>query len=447
MNSIGIVWAQFGPYHHARAATLKRRAGQVKVYAMELSNQTSYYEWKRSAAVDLITLCPDEVVERLSFWKVFKRARRIFAELKMDVCILPSYAPKQSLAAFLAAKSLGIRTVMMNESHAGTARAAVVAAHIKRRLVRSFDAALVGGLPQKRYLASLGLPEEKIFTGYDAVDNDYFAQKAGEVRSKAAEYRKQYDLPAHYFLSLGRFVAKKNLTVLIKAYRQLLDSNPNCETHLVMVGSGEEEPKLRALCAGLQLPVYQKTSAGPHDKDNQSQTLPGKNDPPGVHFYGFRQIEENPVFYALADAFILPSLWEEWGLVVNEAMASGLPVIVSETVGCAEDLLQAGPPASLAALPSGQPPEILAGIRQNGFVFDPNSSESLAAALLALASAPALRAAMGEMSRTIVENFSCDNFARNALRAASVAMGENPAHLPDLTPAGETMGMDSKLLS
>ena len=89
----------------------------------------------------------------------------------------------------------------------------------------------------------------------------------------------------------------------------------------------------------------------------------------------------------------------------------------------------------------------MGGIRQNGFTFDPKSPETLAAALLALASAPVLRVAMGEMSRTIVGNFSCDNFARNALRAASVAMGEDPAHLPDLTPAGEMMGLDSKLLS
>ena len=60
-----------------------------------------------------------------------------------------------------------------------------------------------------------------------------------------------------------------------------------------------------------------------------------------VFYYGFRQIEENPVFYALAEAFVLPSLKEEWGLVVNEAMAAGLPVIVSHTAGCAEDLVPA----------------------------------------------------------------------------------------------------------
>ncbi len=99
-----------------------------------------------------------------------------------------------------------------------------------------------------------------------------------------------------------------------------------------MVGSGEEESRLLDLCAELKLPVYKKSGAGRQDPASNN-----KDEPPGVHFYGFRQIDENPVFYALADAFILPSSWEEWGLVVNEAMASGLPVIVSETAGCVED--------------------------------------------------------------------------------------------------------------
>ncbi len=442
MKNLGILWAQYGPYHFARAAALKKRSGLVKVFALELANQTSDYEWKRSTAVDLVTFCPDEVTERLSFWKVFKRARRVFSELKIDVCILPSYAPKQSLAAFLAAKSLGLRTVMMNESHAGTARASGAAAWVKRRLVKAFDSALVGGRPQKRYFASMGLPEEKIFTGYDAVDNGYFAGKAEAVRSQAAEFKAKYDLPEHYFLSLGRFVAKKNLAVLIRAYRKLLDSNPGCRTHLVMVGSGEEETKLKALCGELRLPVYQKTTTGA-----QNQNPAVNHDSPGVHFYGFRQIEENPVFYALAEAFILPSLWEEWGLVVNEAMACGLPVIVSEAVGCAEDLLSPGAPASFD--PSKFEPSLKwpTGIRQNGFVFDPHSDDALAEALLALAAIPGLRERMGETSRAIVENFSCDHFAWNALRAASVAMGENPANLPDATNPEELAGLDSKLFS
>lgn len=424
--NLAIVWAQYGPYHFARVSALRKAAEPMKVHALELASQSVDYGWNRSGNVeDLITLCPGSVAETLSFREVFRRARRIFGELKVDVCILPSYSPKQSLAALLAAKSLKIRTVMMNESHAGTVRARGAAALVKKRLVALFDSALVGGNPQKRYFVSIGLPEEKIFTGYDAVDNNYFSDRAEEIRARAPEIRAQYDLPEHYFLSLGRFVAKKNLGMLIRAYRKVLTGNPSSQTHLVMVGSGEEGPALRKLCLELRLPVYEKANNGnPIGETIRRQ----RQEPPGVHFYGFRQIEENPVFYALADAFVLPSLWEEWGLVVNEAMASGLPVVVSEAAGCAEDLLVPGrlaAPDRISAKQRECLAQLAGRIRQNGFVFNPRSMQSLANALVVLESAPELRSRMGQAGRRLIEKFSCDNFARNALAAVRMA-AENP---------------------
>jgi glycosyltransferase involved in cell wall biosynthesis len=144
-----------------------------------------------------------------------------------------------------------------------------------------------------------------------------------------------------------------------------------------------------------------------------------------VHFYGFRQIEENPVFYALADAFVLASLYEEWGLVVNEAMACGLPVVVSATAGCAEDLLVrdwlAAPPDMPADLRM-RLAQLTGHIRQNGFSFNPTSVQSLANALIILEGVPEIRENMGQASRRIVERFSCENFATNALLAARAAL-------------------------
>ena len=443
MKSLGILWAQYGPYHFARVAALKKLAGADRVHALELADRTNDYGWRRSIGnVELITLRPGGVAESLSFLEVFQQARRAFTELKIEVCILPSYAPRQSLAALMAAKSLGLPTVMMNESHAGTAGARGLSVSVKRRLVGLFDAALVGGQPQKRHFVSLGMPAEKIFNGYDAVDNDHFVARADEVRSRRSEYRNQYDLPEHYFLSLGRLVAKKNLRTLIRAYRKFLDSNRNCRTHLVIVGSGEENDGLRALCRELRLPVYDKTpaTANPKSRSGGEQS--------GVHFYGFRQIDENAVFYALADAFILPSLWEEWGLVVNEAMACGLPVVVSETAGCAEDLLRPGWPALpdwVAGKVHRQLAQLAGRIRQNGFLFDPNSVESLTGALLALESVPALREIMGQTSRLIVADFSCENFARNAVWAAGVAMGKGSVSPRDVSPTKQPVSSPSEL--
>jgi glycosyltransferase involved in cell wall biosynthesis len=160
-----------------------------------------------------------------------------------------------------------------------------------------------------------------------------------------------------------------------------------------------------------------------------------------VFFYGFRQIEENPVFYALAEAFVLPSLKEEWGLVVNEAMAAGLSVIVSRTAGCAEDLVPASGSVEHGAgsMESGEnadsddcqlKTENSLEQRSNGFVFDPRSSDALCEALRRIADQETKRLSdqetdgiteMGRRSREIVAKFSCENFARQALRAAEAA--------------------------
>src|SRR5580693_6969423 len=91
--SVGILWAQYGPYHIARVAAFKEHAGPVKICALELASRTADYAWTRSVPFELTTLFPGEVVEHLPFRRVFFRARRIFAGLKLDVCILPSYAP------------------------------------------------------------------------------------------------------------------------------------------------------------------------------------------------------------------------------------------------------------------------------------------------------------------------------------------------------------------
>jgi glycosyltransferase involved in cell wall biosynthesis len=421
---IGIVWYQFGPYHIARARAFRKEArGVFQVVAMELGNRTEVYHWQRQETelFDLIAICPGAVAEELGFMGLFLAARRVFAANGLKAILLPGYWPKQALVVLLAAKSLGIPAVMMNESHAGTARSGGFVLWIKSRLLRSFEAGLVGGTPQKRHFAALGMPAEKIFTGYDAVDNEYFSMRADEARGDSPSVRAKMGLPGSYFLSLGRLVEKKNLQTLVQAYGLFLAAFPKSDTHLVIVGSGEKEQSLRSLCGQLGLAIVEHGGAEPQPSRNECAAA--------VHFYGFRQIDENPAFYALADAFILPSVVEEWGLVVNEAMACGVPVVVSERAGCAEDLLESGWPE----LPASEKSEItdslektrLANrIRRSGFVFDPGSPDELARILGQLKSSGPLRQAMGGAARKIVEKFSCANFGKNAIRAAKTAMGE-----------------------
>ena len=565
-RTLAICFGQFGPYHHARVAALQGAAQQSddkttghrdhgwKVIPVQIAGATTTYEWTEPGglasrpraepdgvvsppqAEGLKTLCAG-VEEAASPVEVFLKARKLFREEKVEVAFLPSYSPARYFALFAAAKSLGIRTVMMNESHAGTELAAGWRRWIKRQIVRRFDAALVGGEPHRRHFASLGIPADKIFTGYDAVDNALFAARADAVRSmeqgarsvekerpeaagaeregrqdsgdrgqaevgdrmseaeattfqsfSVSDFRKAYGLPERYFLSLGRMVEKKNLATLVAAYAKFCDglrvtsgeSARQAPVALVFVGSGELEGALREQARGLGLRVVERTdwkvngreepeALRPEIAQRQPQegaslkaeklndgkaettdggdaaatktrdSLPATRDEENrgtVFFYGFRQIEENPVFYALAEAFVLPSLKEEWGLVVNEAMACSLPVIVSRTAGCAEDLLPgseqvaggewlvAGKDADDCKLMTDDSLEE----RSNGFVFDPRSSDALSEALRRIAVAgEKLKVKcndleqMGKKSREIVAKFSCENFARQALRAAEVA--------------------------
>ena len=121
---------------------------------------------------------------------------------------------------------------------------------------------------------------------------------------------------------------------------------------------------------------------------------------------GFKQYEELPIYYGLANAFIHASTSEQWGLVVNEAMASGLPVIVSNRCGCAPELVEEG---------------------INGFTFDPDDQEQLANRLLEVASLSSdRRQGLGDAGRRIVANFGPERFADGLTHAAEKALEIGP---------------------
>jgi glycosyltransferase involved in cell wall biosynthesis len=251
-----------------------------------------------------------------------------------------------------------------------------------------YSAALVGGKRHVEYLVELGIQRDRIFTGYDVVDNDYFRRRAEEVRSQKSEVRKQYGLPKNYFLASARFIEKKNLPGLIRAYaeyRQLCRASVSdadrsevatkAPWDLVLLGDGPLRETLNAQLSALDL--Y-----------------------PHVHLSGFKRYDELPVYYALAKAFVHASTTEQWGLVVNEAIASGLPVIVSDRCGCVPELVQG-----------------------NGFTFDPLEDHQLASLLLRMTVlSEDERRRLAEASCRIAENFTPARFADGLERAATMAV-------------------------
>ena len=221
----------------------------------------------------------------------------------------------------------GIPMVVMSESSRQDEPRTWWKEAIKRRIVGLYSAALVGGQRHVEYLVELGMPRERIFTGYDVVDNDYFRGKRRKrSRSQRSKVRQKYALPENYFLASARFIEKKNLPKLIQAYAEYRRRSE--------VGSEKSEVSNSKVPWDLVV-----LGDGPLRRNSDVSTLNSDLNE-HVHLPGFKPYDELPVYYALANAFVHASTTEQWGLVVNEAIASGLPVIVSDRCGCAPELVQ-----------------------------------------------------------------------------------------------------------
>jgi glycosyltransferase involved in cell wall biosynthesis len=266
---------------------------------------------------------------------------------------------------------------------------------IKSRRVRRFDVALVGSQSHADYLYHLGMPEDKVFRGYNVVDNHYFSEAAGRTRSNNVNLAGR---PC--FLASNRFVPIKNLDSAIRAYALFLSRVTQAATKipawdLCLLGDGplRESVEQTAVDLGCRVVRYPPW-------EDQAAAL---SRPPTVYFPGFRQIDELPKFYAYASAFFHPAVSEPWGLVINEAMASGLPILSSNNVAAAEELVDEG---------------------VNGYLFDPASVSEMADRMLKLSQLDfATREAMGEASLRIVNDRAPTKAFGDGLAAALRRMG------------------------
>lgn len=200
------------------------------------------------------------------------------------------------------------------------------------QLFKRVDRFLYIGSANKRLYEKFGVPDQKLFPAPYAVDNERFGQQAEALRGHRSAIRSQWSIPEDAFVVLfcGKFIPKKRAADLIEAAK-LLNSSlpaPSSKLHLLFVGSGELGADLRGNCRVV------------FDAENLSSSLVTRHASlPVASFAGFLNQTQVSRAYVAADVLVLPSDYNEtWGLVVNEAMASGLPCIVSDRCGCAEEL-------------------------------------------------------------------------------------------------------------
>jgi len=284
---------------------------------------------------------------------------RALREARPDVILCGGYNYLASWQALSWSRLHGIRFLLWSESNSQDLRRGhALVEMLKNDFLRQCSGFVVPGQSAREYLHAYKIKDASIFTAPNAVDNALFAAAAAVARQKAFGRRAELGLPARYFLYVGRLVPEKGVFDLLAAYAKL---GEQIREHigLVYVGDGVSRRQLEERAASIS---------------------PGM-----IRFAGFVQRNSLAMYYALAEMLILPTYSDTWGLVVNEAMACGLPVLVTRVAGCAADLVAQD---------------------SNGLLISPGEVPALSAAMEKLARNSELCASMGANSAQFISRYS-----------------------------------------
>ena len=241
-------------------------------------------------------------IETLPHLSTAFRAVQVASQCRPDVVIISGYNYLATWSMLAWAKASGKPVALWFESNAFDRRRYVVKEYVKRVFLRGCDVAHVYGKSNRDYLESMGMKSSSILEKRATVDWEIFSKRRAGFHS---DFRR--------FAYVGRFSPEKNLPRLLEAFRIVRDKTP---AELVLVGYGPDEPQLKQRTLDLDL-EESVVFAGPKTQDEVSMTM------------------------AECDCLVLPSLSEPWGLVANEALCAGLPIILSNRCGCALDLVSA----------------------------------------------------------------------------------------------------------
>jgi glycosyltransferase involved in cell wall biosynthesis len=399
-----LTYLSFGPYHLSRLNACEKIPG-FRFLPVSMAKNQSEYGWNLETDSRIQFVEPERYLESIRGKEWNQKLRVLLRNNRPDVVFIAGYSHPAMLSLIVVCGDESIPWILMSDSRAVDAPRRRWQEATKERIVRLASSGFVAGNPHAEYLKSLGMPEDRISQGYDVVDNQFFRERANDCRQVSDAIS-----TCNYFLASNRFIEKKNLLRLVTAYSLYAKSVPNRTSGasdtlnempmrpLVLLGDGPMKPKIEAHCQSLGIEIV---SGAPWEKDRE--TFSSR---PTVFLPGFRQLDELPRFYSQAIAFIHASTVDQWGLVVNEAMASGLPVLVSRGCGCAPDLVQN---------------------EMNGWTFDPFNEDELADQMIRVAAmSQSKRTEMSIAGQRIIERWGPDRFAKGCKESAECAIGVGP---------------------
>lgn len=317
----------------------------------------------------------DGALDNINMFKLVIKTWRKLNSINPDILILGGYSYSACWAAFLWAKIKRKKTIIWSSSNANDKSRSFLKEKLKGVLVSKCDAANVYGQRSRDYLVRLGMQKSKIFITGNTTDNHFYYDQTLKLKSNRRVLYEKHNVPDHNFLYIGRFSPEKNILFLLKTYQRL--KAEKCDWGLILIGDGPQRSEI----------------------ENYINKYAVKD----VHMPGFKQKEDIPLYLALANVLILPSIYESWGLVVNEAMAAGLPVLVSKKCGCYPDLIKDG---------------------INGFHFDPFDETQLLKYMKKISHEKEFLTKMGQASMDIIKEYTPENAAKIIIKTIEYACND-----------------------
>ena len=301
----------------------------------------------------------------------------ILKKSRPDAAIITGWQALPLLQALWACMRLGVPCLIRGEANALRERRWWVKP-LHRLLLAQFQGMLAIGQANRDFYLQSGINEMRIFSSPYFVDNQRFQEQLDLAAIDRGAIRAGWDVPSSStcFLFAGKLEPKKRLMDLLQAVDQAVKHNPNI--YLLVAGTGELMGEAKGFVDSRQLPVS---------------------------FAGFLNQTEITRAYEAADCLVLPSdFGETWGLVVNEAMACGLPAIVSDRVGCGPDLIEEG---------------------KTGAVFPFGDTDALAEKLIDMASDADRLVRMGRRAQEKVSHYSVEQAVAGTLAAIDFVLKES----------------------
>jgi glycosyltransferase involved in cell wall biosynthesis len=373
---VAIIWQRFLPYHTARLRHLRKRLVERGdgLTAIEVASSDESYAFPdASEERDLGHICcfPGTSYHGLKADEVLYAVLATLRRVQPDVVFAPATPFPEGMAAIRYRIESGCRTVLMDDAWEHTDRRGWVTRFIKRQIHANVDAAFIPAPSHARYFEDMGFPADRIVFGVDVVDNDYFSASTLKTRAEKESLVRSLKLAENYFLFVGRFLPRKGIEDLLISYGDYRNK-VTAPWDIVLVGTG---------------PAFD------HVRNVSSQMS-------GVHIAGPQFGDDLCRYYALACVLVVPSVSDPWGLVVNEGMASGLPVIVSRGCGAAKTLVLEG---------------------KNGWTFDPGDVETLTGLMCRISELSREELAkLGKVSERIIAEWSLERFSEGVFEAMSI---------------------------